>query len=64
MLPAIAGITGTHQHAQLFFIWLESHKPFCLGWPGTVIFLISVSGVAGMTGTLYYAHLLIEIGPH
>jgi hypothetical protein len=43
---------GSLLQAQLFSIEMGSHEPFCLGWPGIIILLISASSVAGMvTGT-------------
>jgi hypothetical protein len=38
MLPAIAGMTSMYHHTQLFSIEMGSHKLFCPGWSGTVIF--------------------------
>jgi hypothetical protein len=64
MLPAVAGMTGMHYHAQLPSIEMGSHKLSCLGWPRTVILLISASHVAGMTEEHHAAQLLFEIGSH
>jgi hypothetical protein len=43
---AITGMTGMRQHTWLFSIEIGSHELFCLGWPGTMILLISASCIA------------------
>jgi hypothetical protein len=45
-LPTVAAMTGTYHHAQLISTEMGSHQLFCLGWPGTVILLISAFRVA------------------
>jgi hypothetical protein len=47
-----AGITGMHCCAKLI-CWDGCSLTFCLGWPQTVIFLISASWVAGNTGLIH-----------
>jgi hypothetical protein len=58
MLPAIAGMTGTHHHGQLFLMEMETHDLFffffCSGCPGTMILLISASHIALITGVNHW----------
>jgi hypothetical protein len=50
-------MTGLCHQAKLS-VWDEVSLTFCPGWPWTLILLISISGVAGITGsaTTYLAH--------
>jgi hypothetical protein len=41
----VSGMTGTHHHTWLFIGWRGVLWTFCLGWPGTMILLISTSQV-------------------
>jgi hypothetical protein len=63
MLPAIAGMTGTHHHTRHFTIEIGVSQTICPGFPGTEIPLISVSQVIRITGVslLYQAHFAFLI---
>jgi hypothetical protein len=50
MLSAIGGMTDMCHHIQFFSVEIGSHKLSCLGWPGALILLISVSQISRMTG--------------
>jgi hypothetical protein len=45
----VAGMTSTCHHTQLFIGWYEVSLTFCLGWPQTMILIISTSQVARIT---------------
>jgi hypothetical protein len=49
-LPAIAEMTGAHNDTQLFSFEMGSHEHFCQGWPQTMIYPISASEIARITG--------------
>jgi hypothetical protein len=55
MLPAVAGMTDIHHHAQLFFFKMRWELAnFCPGWPRTVMLLISASQVARIISMSHY----------
>jgi hypothetical protein len=59
----IDGITGTHHSAQLFkklLLLRGISQTFCPSWPQTMIFLISASWVARITGVSHWACLVAE----
>jgi hypothetical protein len=41
-LLMVAGMSAVYHHTQLFSVDMGSYKLFCLGWPGAMIFPISV----------------------
>jgi hypothetical protein len=53
-LLAIARMTGMYHYAQHFSVEMGSCKFFCLGWPGTMILLISASCYLGMSGMSHF----------
>jgi hypothetical protein len=56
-------MTGMCQHAQPSLLRQGLANFFCLGWSGTVIFLISASLIALWTSLYHRTQLLVEIGP-
>jgi hypothetical protein len=64
MLSFIAGMMGKSHHAQLFSIEVGSPKLFYLCWLGTMIFPISASYVAEMTGSCHGIQLLVKMESH
>jgi hypothetical protein len=48
----IGGMSGIHLHALLFSV--------DVGWPGATILSSSASSIAGMTGLLHHARLLLR----
>jgi hypothetical protein len=51
---------GAHDHAQIIG-WDGISRTFCLGWPQTMILLISTCQVATITGMNHRAQLWIFI---
>jgi hypothetical protein len=49
----LTGITGPCHHTQVID-WKVVSQVFCLGWPWTMIFLISTSSVAWITGVSHH----------
>jgi hypothetical protein len=55
MLPAVARMTSTCHHTQLFLLsWGLSN--FSLGWPGTAVLLISASHIPVMRSMSHAWH--------
>jgi hypothetical protein len=52
----------TTKPSFFFFIQMESHKHFCLGWPWMAILPISASCTAGMIDTHHLTQLLDDMG--
>jgi hypothetical protein len=53
MIPPVGGMAGSCHYSQPISVELSSSELFCLGWPGTMILLISALCTAGMTGTCH-----------
>jgi hypothetical protein len=58
--PLVAGMIGILYYVQLFLL-RRGLVHFCPGWPG-IIFPISASCIAGMSGTSHPTQLLPEMG--
>jgi hypothetical protein len=58
ILPPVPGMTGVHHHTPS--VEMESPELFCLGWPGTMILLNSVSKLARITEKKHW-HLAEKI---
>jgi hypothetical protein len=56
LTPHIAGISGAHSPPPAMS-WDRVSKTFCLGWPWSLILLISTSQVAGSIG-MNHQHLV------
>jgi hypothetical protein len=51
-----------HTTALTFFFQDEVSQPICPGWPGITILPILASCIAGITGRVHSAQLLVEMG--